>query len=97
MWRRCPGGAAARPVGGLAAAAAASPPGPDVTGVLIAESLEKVTIVNTTRIRAAATVQPISRLVLPRIWAAILPRRWAKRNSEYTSAISTARKTKIAM
>ena len=55
--------------------ASCSPLAPEFGGLRIAGSLAKVKVARTTRISAAPTVQPISRRVLPRIWAATAPLR----------------------
>src|SRR5580692_10842383 len=57
-----------------------SPSGLESTGLSIEESLANVSPAKANRITAAPTVQPISRRVLPWIWAATAPLREQKRN-----------------
>ncbi len=57
-------------VGALTEADSTSPLASELGGLTMLGSLMNVTTVSTTRISAAATVQPISRRVLPWIWAA---------------------------
>src|SRR5436309_15812892 len=66
-------------------------------GLMMLGSFTNVTTVSTTRIRAAATVHPISRRVLPWICAATAP--FLARNliTEYSSAPSTITNTTAAM
>ena len=73
-------------------AASASPPGLELGGSWIAESLTNVITESTTTISVAPIVQPISRRVLPWIWAATAPRRLRNFQSAYPSAPSTERK-----
>jgi hypothetical protein len=62
-------------------AVVSSPSGPELGGFWIEESFVKVSTARPVRITAAATVQPTSRRVLPRICAATAPLRWRKRIS----------------
>ena len=55
--------------------ASVSPLALEFGGFWIEPSLAKVSTASATRITAAATVQPISKRVLPRIWAATAPLR----------------------
>ena len=66
-------------------------------GLMIAGRWMKVTIVNATRISAAATVQPISSRVFPWIWAATAPFLARNLMIEYSSAPSTITNTTAAM
>ena len=70
---------------------------PTRAGFLIPGSLMKVTTVMKTRITAAPTVQPISRRVLPWIWAATRPRLALNLIRNQISAPSTPTKTITAM
>src|SRR5947209_17916193 len=87
------------PLGGLGAVVEAdrNAAGFELGGLMIDGSLTKVTTVRTTRIRAAAIVHPISRRVLPWIWAATAPRLARNLNTEYASAPSTITNTTAAM
>ena len=58
------------------------PSAPEFGGLRMPPSLTKVKTASTTRISAAPTVQPISRRVLPRIWAATAPLRARNLTSE---------------
>ena len=77
--------------------ASCAPDGSESTGFWIAPSLAKVIMASTTRMTEAPAVQPISRLVLPRICAATAPLRARNLMSAYTSAPSTATKMISAM
>src|SRR5579884_652495 len=72
-------------------------PGSDAGGLMMLGSFTKVTTVSTTRISAAATVHPISRRVLPWIWAATAPRLARNLITEYRRAPSTITNTTAAM
>src|SRR5579884_3119141 len=88
------------PLGGLGWVTEADrkfPVAVELGGLMMLGSFTKVTTVNTTRIRAAPTVQPISRRVLPWIWAATGLRLARNLNTEYRSAPSTPTKTTAAM
>ncbi len=69
-------------VGWVTDADRARPAASELGGLTMLGSLTKVTTVSTTRIRAAASVQPISRRVLPWIWAATAPFLARNLNSE---------------
>jgi hypothetical protein len=69
-------------VGVLREADSTSPLASELGGLMMLGNLMKVTTVSTTRISAAATVQPISRRVLPWIWAATGLRLARKRHTE---------------
>ena len=76
MFIDAPSGGASWSVAAKAALAATGLPFSsmsDAAGFLIPGSITNVAIVRKTRITAAPTVQPISRRVLPWIWAATRP------------------------
>ncbi len=75
-WRPCTQIVTALPLGGVGwvtDADSTSPLAFELGGLMMLGSLMNVTTVSTTRISAAATVQPISSVVLPWIWAATAP------------------------
>ena len=84
-------------VGSVVEAVSTSPLAPEFGGLMMLGSLTNVTTVSTTRISAAATVQPISKRVLPWICAATAPRLARNLYTEYTSAPSTTTNTTAAM
>src|SRR5690242_13187229 len=98
-WRPCTQMVIFLPLGGLGSvvAAARAMPGFEFGGLMMLGSFTKVTTVSTTRIRAAATVQPISSRVLPWICAATAPFLARNLYTEYTSASSTITNTTAAM
>ncbi len=59
-------------------------------------SIAKVTTASTTRMTEAPSVQPISSVVLPRIWAGTASLRARNFTIEYSSAPSTPTKTTTA-
>ena len=78
-------------------AACALPPGDELGGFWIDDSLANVSTASASRTADAPSVQPTSRRVLPRICAATARLRARKRSSVYPSAASTPTKTTSAM